>query len=66
MKYNNQNKQAYLKLCQQYNAEAKRITGKDRNSNISFVILSLQLHQAKSLVPKRWGQPCFIQRVGSL
>ena len=60
MRYTRDDKRAYLRLCQQYNAAARDLPARQ----MDFVTLSIQLHTAKATVPRDWRRPIFVRECG--
>jgi hypothetical protein len=58
--YSDQNKQAYVLLCQQYNAAVENC----QDNPVTFVALSVRLHIMMGEVPQRMRRPCFVRSCG--
>lgn len=60
-KYSRQDKAAYIALCREYNRLSQDVEDNGRG----FLVVSLQLHAAKALVPKKWGTESFVRSCGT-
>ena len=64
MRYSNERKAEYLRLCRQYNFAKQDLVVFPNGDGALFIAMSLALQIAKATVPIRWGLPGFISSQG--
>lgn len=60
-RYNRQDKEYYLGVCQRYNTAAAQA----EENPAEFVAVSVELHAAKANVPKSWRTAAFVKSCGT-